>query len=83
MFSADLRTDGDYFHIVRETAIFRDPPIYSFTRDRTKLTLLNGPTRKHVVFLRKYKDKQFFCGYNILTEGVFVTRLSSNVVISV
>jgi hypothetical protein len=31
------------------------------------------------MFLQKYKGKQFFCGHNILTEGVFVTQLSSNV----
>jgi hypothetical protein len=32
-----------------------------------------------MMFLRKYMDKKFFfCGYNILTEDVFVTQLSSN-----
>jgi hypothetical protein len=35
------------------------------------------------MFFQKYKEKQFFCGYNILTEGVFLTQLSSNVGISV
>jgi len=25
--------------------------------------------------LQKYVKKQVFCGYNILTEGVFVTKL--------
>jgi len=35
------------------------------------------------MFLQKYKDKQYFCGHSILTEGVFVTHLSSNVGISV
>jgi len=34
------------------------------------------------MFLGKYKEKQFFCGFNILT-GVFVFQLSSNVGISV
>jgi len=34
------------------------------------------------VFLQKYKDKQYFYGHSILTEGVFVTQLSSNVGIS-
>jgi hypothetical protein len=34
------------------------------------------------MFLRKYKDKQIFCEGNILTEGVFVTQLSSNAGIS-
>ena len=38
--------------------------------------ILNRPQRKRVMFLRKYKDKQFVCGYSILTEGVFVTQLS-------
>jgi hypothetical protein len=43
--------------------------------------ILNRPTIKHVMFLLKYKDKQFFCGHNILS--VFVTQLSSNAGISV
>jgi len=29
------------------------------------------------MFLGKCKDKQFFCGHNILTTGVFITELSS------
>jgi hypothetical protein len=33
---------------------------------------------KHVMFLRKYKDKQFFLGHKIVTEGVFVTQQSSS-----
>jgi hypothetical protein len=33
------------------------------------------------MFLRKYMEKQFlFSGHKILTEGVFVTQLPSNVV---
>ena len=32
--------------------------------------------------LRQYKDKQFVCGHNILTESVFVNQLSSNAGIS-
>jgi hypothetical protein len=40
--------------------------------------ILNRPIRKRVMFLRKYKDKKSLCGHNILTEGVFVTQLSSN-----
>jgi hypothetical protein len=35
------------------------------------------------MILGKHKEKQFFRGYNILTEGVFVTQLSSNAGISV
>jgi len=33
---------------------------------------------KNVIFLRNYKDRQFFYGHNVLTEGVFVTVLSGN-----
>jgi hypothetical protein len=40
--------------------------------------ILNTPTL-NAMFLQKYKDKQFFCGHNILTESVFVTHLFSNV----
>ena len=40
--------------------------------------IISRPTFKHVAFLRKYKRKQFFYGHNILTEGVLVTRLSSD-----
>jgi hypothetical protein len=44
---------------------------------------LNRPALKHVMFLRKYEDKHFFGGgYNILTEGAFVTGQSSNAGIS-
>jgi hypothetical protein len=34
------------------------------------------------MFLQKYKYKKCFWGHNILTEGVFVTQLSSNAGIS-
>jgi hypothetical protein len=44
---------------------------------------MNRPTLKYVTFLQKYKEKQFFCGHTVLTEGVFVTQLPSNVGISV
>jgi hypothetical protein len=44
--------------------------------------IFNIPTYKHIMFLQKYKEKQFLCGHKILT-GVFVTQLSSNVGISV
>ena len=43
---------------------------------------INRPAPKYGVFLQKYKDKQYFYGHSILTEGVFVTQLSSNVGIS-
>jgi hypothetical protein len=35
------------------------------------------------MFLGKYKEKQYVCGYKILTTGVFVTQLSSDAGISV
>jgi len=37
---------------------------------------------KHVMFLQKCEDKQYFCGHNILREGVLSTKLSSNAAIS-
>ena len=41
---------------------------------------MNGATLRHVMFLLKYREKQFFffCGNHILTECVFVTQLFSN-----
>lgn len=36
------------------------------------------PTLKLVMFLQKYKDKQYFRVHNILTENVFVTQVSIN-----
>jgi len=41
------------------------------------------PSFKHVIFLGKYKEKQYVCVNNSLTEGVFVTELSSDAKISV
>jgi hypothetical protein len=38
--------------------------------------ILNTPTLMHVMFLQKYRTSNF-CVYNTLTEGVFVTQLSS------
>jgi len=37
--------------------------------------IINKPT---VHLLRKYKQKQFLCEHNILTEGVLVTQQFSN-----
>jgi hypothetical protein len=36
------------------------------------LPIINRPTREHVTFLRKYKDKFFLCvcGYKTTTENV-------------
>jgi len=39
--------------------------------------ILNMPAFKHVTF-RKHQDKQFYCGHDIMTEGVFVTQLPSD-----
>jgi hypothetical protein len=47
------------------------------------LTILNRPNLQHVTFVRTCKEKQYFNGYNILTEGVFVTQLSGEAEISV
>jgi hypothetical protein len=57
-------------YIAHETAFCRKPPIHSFTGDRKTWQILNRPALKLVMFLRKYKEKQFFV-HNILTEGVF------------
>jgi hypothetical protein len=61
--------------------------IYQYTilqdTEKTSLTL-KRPTFKHLKFLKKIKNKQFFfLGHNILTESVFVTQMSSNARISV
>jgi hypothetical protein len=37
--------------------------------------VLSRTTLKHVMFLIKIKNKQYFCGYSTLTEGVFVSSL--------
>ena len=37
---------------------------------------------KYVIFLRKYGEKQFFCGYKIFAESVFLTHLSNEAEIS-
>jgi hypothetical protein len=48
-------------HIAREKTICHKPPLHSFTGERKKkdLSELNSLTSKHVVFLQKYKEKQF------------------------
>jgi hypothetical protein len=52
---------------------------YTILEDTEKTwQIINRPTLKHVTFLDKYKEKQFSCGH-VLTEGVFLTQLSSNV----
>ena len=69
--------------IVHETAICNNPPTNNFTGDRKTSLIFNRPTLKHVMFLQKCKDKQFFCGHNILTEVEFVNQPSSNARISI
>jgi hypothetical protein len=65
-------------YITRETAIWHNSPIHIFTGDRKKTNhVLNIWTFKHITYLWKYVEKQFFCGYSILTS-VFVTQLPSD-----
>ena len=53
------------------------------TGEKKKLYILpNRPTPQHAMFLRIYKRSNFY-GHSILTEGVFVTQLSSCVRTSV
>jgi uncharacterized protein YciI len=57
---------------------------YTILQEKEKtLQIRNRSTHEHVMFLPKYKEKQFFYGHKILTEGVFVTQLYSNAGISV
>jgi hypothetical protein len=52
---------------------------YTILQEREKSSpVLNTPTFKYVVFMLKYKEKQFLCGHNISTEAVVVTQLSGN-----
>jgi hypothetical protein len=63
----------------QETAIYRKPPVHSFAGDSKKLD--RSSTDQDLSMFRFYENirtKIFFCGHNILTEGVFVTQLSSN-----
>jgi len=70
-------------HTTHETAICRYPQICSFTRDRNTLTYPLMDQHLSIFFKQKYKKQQFFCGYNNLTKGLFVSQLHSNVGISV
>ena len=55
---------------------------YTILQDIEKMRLIHTrPTFKLVMFLQKYKDKQYFCVHNISTENVFVTQVSINVAI--
>jgi hypothetical protein len=52
---------------------------YTILQDTEKMWLIHTrPTLKLVMFLQKYKDKQYFHVHNILTENVFVTQVSNN-----
>ena len=43
----------------------------------------NRPIHKHVMSLRRHREKQFSCWHSILTAGVFVTQLPNNAEISI
>jgi hypothetical protein len=61
-------------YITGEAEIFHKLPAHSLKRDK-KRDILKRPTFKHVISLQECKGKEFFCGYNILREDVFVTHL--------
>jgi hypothetical protein len=69
--------------IAHETAVCRNQPKHSFTGKEKTAQIRNRPIRKHVMFLRQHKEKQFSCGHSILTAGVFVTQLPNNAEISI
>jgi hypothetical protein len=48
---------------------------YTVLQETKIESILNRPALKHVMFLWKCNDKQFFCGHNVLNECVFVTHL--------
>jgi hypothetical protein len=56
---------------------------YTILQETTKLDQSSTHQLKHVMFLQKYKVKQFSYVHDILAEGVFVAQLSNNVRISV
>ena len=56
-----------------DTAICHNPIIHRFTGDRKKSDIINRPTLKHIMFLRKYEEKHFF--FFTLTQSVFVIQL--------
>ena len=63
-------------NVTHETALCCNPQIHDFTADRKHLTDRAQTNTLAVMFLQKYKEKQFSCGHSILTEGVFVTCTS-------
>jgi hypothetical protein len=72
-------------YTVHEAAICSNPPICSFTGNGKIWPILNGPTIKHVVFLRKHKDKNFFCFFcwQNFGKSVVLTQLYNKSGISV
>ena len=46
-------------HTAQETAISRNPPTYNLKEGRKHVTDTNRPAVTNVMFLRKYKEKQF------------------------
>ena len=70
--------------IAYDTVICRNPPIHGFTRERKDY---QSSIDQHLSMFCLYENKRtsnfFFRGHNILTEGVFVTQVSSNAAISV
>ena len=72
-------------HITQDRAIYRNPPVHNFTGDKKKTRqVVDSPTFKYFMFLRRYKENIFFfCGHKVLAERVFVSQLSSNTGISV
>ena len=56
---------------------------YTILQETAKSDQSSTGKLKHVMFLQKYKAKQFSYVHNILKEGVFVAQLSNNVGISV
>jgi hypothetical protein len=76
-------------NITSVAAICHSPLTETITGDRKTWLILNRPTIKHVIFLQKYNDNQFFLqdttfwGGEGGGEDVFVTLLSSKAGMSV
>ena len=75
--------DGSYVMLLMKQQFFMSH-WYTVLQEPEKLwPMLDWSTVEHVMILQKYKGKQFVCGYNIVTKGVFVIQLSGNSGISV
>ena len=53
------------YYIPHEKNNLSQPTNTKCYRGQKRLPILNMPTVKHVMPLRQYKDKQFFCGHKI------------------